>query len=103
MNELRNTKVFKEIELQIIIKSINDSAEPDELISTLLIFDVYSRMHDFDSSSSIVSQRATTIRKAMNEIQKIRVERQINDALNTRNESIVSSLHDLSLNSNVLI
>ena len=87
----------------MIIKSINDFARLDELISTLLIFDAYSRIHEFDLSFSIVNQRVTIIRKIMNEIQKIRIERQINDALNIRNEFIVNLLHDLSLNSDVLI
>jgi hypothetical protein len=39
----------------------------------------------------------------MTEIRKFRVERQIADALNTRNDSNVSSIHDLLLNSDVLI
>ena len=103
MDELRDTKVFKKIELQMIIKSINDFAGPDGLVSTLLIFGAYSRIHEFDPPSLIVSQRVTAIRKAMDEIQKIQIERQVNDALNTRNGFIMNPVHDLPLNSNVLI
>jgi hypothetical protein len=44
-----------------------------------------------------------TIEKAMIEIRKFRVERQIVDALNTWNDSIVTSIHNLSLNSDVLV
>ncbi len=44
-----------------------------------------------------------TIKKAMIEIRKFRVERQIVDALNIENDSIVISIHDLSLNSDVLM
>ena len=93
----------KKIELQMIIKLINDSARFDELISTLLIFDTYLRIHEFDSWSFIVNQRVIAIRKIMNEIQKIQIERQINDALNTRNEFIMNLVHDLSLNPDVLM
>jgi hypothetical protein len=39
----------------------------------------------------------------MIEIRKFRVKRQVVDALNTRNDSIVTSIHDLSLNSDVLV
>ncbi len=37
--------IDKEIILQMIVKTINDTADSDELVSTLLIFDAYSRMH----------------------------------------------------------
>jgi hypothetical protein len=100
---LNNTEVNKEIILQMIIKAINDTADSDELMSTLLIFDAYSRMHAMNSSISSISQRTIAIEKAMTEMRKFRAERQVADALNTRNDLIVTSIHDLSLNSNVLI
>ena len=39
----------------------------------------------------------------MNKIRIIRTEKQINDALNIRNESITNHLHDLSLNSEIFV
>jgi hypothetical protein len=95
--------ISKKIILQMTVKAINDTVGLDELVSTLLIFDAYSRMHAMNSSISSISQRAMIIEKAMTEMRKFRAERQIADALNTRNESIVTPIHDLSLNSNVLI
>jgi hypothetical protein len=97
------TDVIKKMMLQMIVKAINDTVESDELVSTLLIFDVYSRMHVMNSSISSISQRTMTIEKIMTEMRKFRAERQVADVLNIRNESIVISIHDLSLNSNVLI
>jgi hypothetical protein len=44
-----------------------------------------------------------TIEKTMTEMRKFRAERQVADALNTRNDLIITSIHDLPLNSNVLI
>ncbi len=85
------------------IKAINDIVEFDELVSTLLVFEIYSRMHTMNPSASSIIQRAKIIEKAMTEVRKFRVERQIIDALNTRNDSNVNSIHDLLLNSNVLI
>jgi hypothetical protein len=93
----------KEIILQMTVKTVNDTADSDELMSTLLIFEVYSRMHVMNSSTPSISQRAMTIEKVMTEVRKFRAERQVADALNTRNDLIVTSIHDLSLNSNVLI
>jgi hypothetical protein len=98
-----DTNISKEIILQMIVKAINDTVDSNELMLTLLIFDVYSRMHAMISPISSINQRAITIEKAMTEIRKFRAERQIADVLNIRNESIVISIHDLSLNSNVLI
>jgi hypothetical protein len=98
-----DTDISKEIMLQMIVKTVNDTAGSDELMSTLLIFDVYSRMHVMDSSISSINQRAMTIEKAMIEMRKFRAERQVADALNIRNDLIVTSIHDLFLNSNVLI
>jgi hypothetical protein len=98
-----DTDTSKEIVLQMTVKAINDTADLDELVSTLLVFDAYSRMHAMNSSTSSINQRAIAIEKAMTEMRKFRAERQVADALNTRNDLIVTSIHDLLLNSNVLI
>jgi hypothetical protein len=92
-----------EIALQMTFKVINDSIEFDELILTLLVFGAYSRMIETNVSSSTITQRAIAMRKAMKEVQKFIATRQINDALNTRNESIIILIHGLSLNSSVLM
>jgi hypothetical protein len=61
------------------------------------------RMSDSDASSSTITQRAVTMRKIMKEIRKSMTTRQVNDALNTRNESSTKTIHDLSINSVVLV
>ncbi len=95
--------VSEKIMLQMIKKEINDIVDSDELILILLMFEAYSRMHAMNFSFSSISQRAKIIEKAMTEVRKFRVEKQIVDALNTRNDSNVSSIHDLFLNSDVLV
>jgi hypothetical protein len=95
--------VSKEIILQMAVKAINDTAGPDELVPTLLVFGAYLRMHAMDPPAPSITQRAIAIEKAMTEIRKLRAERQVADALNTRNGPIVISIHDLSLNSDVLV
>ncbi len=98
-----NETISKKIVLQMIVKAINDTVDSDDLVFTLLIFETYSRIHVMNSSTSSIIQRAMTIEKTMIEIRKFRAERQIVDVLNIRNESIITSIHDLFLNSDVLV
>jgi hypothetical protein len=100
---IENLDISKKIVLQMIVKAINDTVGPDDLVLILLIFEAYLRMHVMDLSVSSIIQRTMTIEKAMIEIRKLRAERQVVDVLNTRNGSIVISIHDLSINSDVLI
>jgi hypothetical protein len=95
--------ISKEIVLQMIVKAINDTAGSDGLVLILLIFEAYFRIHVMNSPAPSITQRAMTIEKVMIEIRKFRVERQMIDALNTRNGSIVTPVHDLFLNSDVLV
>jgi hypothetical protein len=87
----------------MIIKAINNTIDFDELMLILLIFEAYFRMHVINLSTLSITQRIMIIEKAIIEIRKFRAERQIVDALNTRNDSIIISIHDLSFNSDVLI
>jgi hypothetical protein len=88
--------------LQMSFKTLNDSTKLDDLISTLLMFETYLRMTD-DVLSSTIIQRAIVMRKVMDEVKRLVTIRQMNDALNTRNESSITFIHDLSLNSQVLV
>ena len=95
--------ITKEMRLQMAVKAVNDTAGDNGLIFTLLVFGAYSRMQEFDPPSSTIIQRADAIRKAMKEVRIAKTERQVNDALNTRNGPITDHLHDLPLNSKVLV
>jgi hypothetical protein len=75
-------ELIKKIIIQIIVKTINDIVDFDELMSTLLIFEVYSRMHVMNSSISTINQRAMTIEKVMTEVGKFEAERQVAGVLN---------------------
>jgi hypothetical protein len=87
----------------MIVKAINDTIDLDELMLILLVLGAYLRMHVMDSPTSSIIQRAMTTEKVMTEIRKLRVEKQIADALNTRNDLIIISIHDLLLDSDVLV
>jgi hypothetical protein len=89
--------------LQMTFKALNDSIKLNELISTLLVFEAYLRMIEMNAFSSTIIQRFIAMRKTMNEVRKSIAVRQINDALNTRNDSFSILIHVLSLNSDVLV
>jgi hypothetical protein len=89
--------------LQMTFKALNDSAEPNELILTLLVFETYLRMTEMNAFSSTIIQRFVAMRKIMNEVRKLIAARQVNDALNIRNDSFSILIHALSLNSDVLV
>ena len=97
------TKITKEMRLQMTVKTVNDTAGDNGLILTLLMFDAYLRMQKFDFLFSIIIQKADAIKKTMKKMRITKAQKQISDALNTRNESITDHFHDLSLNLKILI
>ncbi len=56
-----------------------------------------------DALISTITQRAIAMRKTMNKVKRFMTIRRVNDALNTRNESSITFIHDLSLNFQVLV
>ena len=56
-----------------------------------------------DAPIPTISQRSEAIRKAMAELAKLQAKMQVNNALNTRNGPDTSLVHDLPLNSKVLV
>ena len=98
-----NTNIIKKIKFQMIVKTINNIADNNDLIFTLLMFGGYFRMQKFDSLFSIIIQKIDAIKKTMKKIRIIKIEKQSNDTLNIRNNSITNHFYDLSLNSKILI
>ncbi len=87
------------------VKAINDTADSHSLFPTFLIFRAYPCMTEYDSPTPTMSQRAAAIKIAMKEVQRIWAKRQMADAFNQRNRPapILSVVHNLLLNSNVLV
>jgi SUMO ligase MMS21 Smc5/6 complex component len=87
----------------MIFKILNDLTDLNDLVSILLVFDAYLRMIEMNASFSTITQRSIAMRKAMKDVRKTVASRQMNDALNMRNDSSMILIHDLSLNSLVLV
>jgi hypothetical protein len=60
-------------------------------------------MSELDPPAPSITQRALAIRKAIEEVSRIRAEQQVKDALNQQNGPSVDAIHNLLLNSNILI
>lgn len=103
IKDLAETGINKELGLQMAVKAINNTAEPDELIFTLLVFEAYSRMHELNPSTSNIIQRIEAVKRTMKKMRKIIAERQVNNVLNIKNGPMINHFHDLFLNSKMFV
>jgi hypothetical protein len=85
------------------VKAVNNTAGPNGLVPTLLVFGAFPQITELDAPAPSIVQRATAIQKAMDEVVKLRAKMQVNNALNTQNSPDTEHLHDLPLNSDVLV
>ncbi|KAL5601019.1 uncharacterized protein BROUX77_005268 [Berkeleyomyces rouxiae] len=93
----------KAMALQMALKAINDSAGPDGLVPTLLVFGAFPRMIEPDPPSPFVAQRTAALKKATFEVQRLRAERQVANALALRNGPRTTAVHGLPPNPPVLV
>ena len=103
VSDMKELGTDKHIMLQMAIKAINDTAGPDGLVPTLLVFGAYPRMTNLDPPAPSIIQRASAIKSAMKEVQRCHAKRQVSDALRTTNGPRTSHLRGLPLNSEVLV
>lgn len=101
--ELQGMNIGNDAILQVAVKAINDTAGPDGLVPTLLVFGAFPRMNHSDPPSLDISKRASAIKTAMREVRKLNAERQVKEALNMRNGPRTHHLIDIPLNSDVFV
>jgi hypothetical protein len=97
------TRADKDLALQMAVKAVNDTAGPNGLVPTLLAFGAFPRLTTFDAPTPTIAQRSIALAKAMKEVRETRARLQVQQALQHRNGPNVSALHDLPLNSQVLV
>ena len=73
------------------------------MVLTLLVFGAYPRISNLDPPVPLVIERATVIRKVIVKVAKLRAKRVVNDTLYHRNGPDTTPVHDLPLNSEVLV
>ena len=83
--------------LQIAVKVINNSAGPDSIVPTLLVFGAYPQLTKIDPLSPLVTKRVEAIYAATKEVCCLYAERQVKDALDMRNGPDTKIILDLPL------
>jgi hypothetical protein len=91
----------KEAILQMAVKTVNDSAGPDSIVPTLLVFGAYPRITRNSLPSPFITERAEAIYKAIKEVRRLYAEQQVNNALAMRNGPNTEPVLTLSLQSDV--
>jgi hypothetical protein len=81
--------------LQMAVKAINNSAGPDGIVPTLLVFGVYPRLTKIDPPSFLVTKRAEAIRAASKKVRCLYAKRRVKDALVIRNSPNTKKTLDL--------
>ncbi|KAI0997433.1 hypothetical protein K3495_g10752 [Podosphaera aphanis] len=71
------TAVTSEDTLQMAVKAVNDTAGPQGLVPTLLVFGTYPRLTESSPPSPSIAVRADAIRAAMTEVRKPKASRQL--------------------------
>ena len=85
------------------VKAINNTAGPDGLVPTLLVYRAYLRISKLDPSAPSITERVAVIRKVMAKIVKLRAKQTVNNALYYYNGPNITLVHNLPLNSKVLM
>jgi hypothetical protein len=71
--------------LQITVKAVNDSARPDGIVPTLLVFKAYLCITRDSSLSPFIIKQAKAIYKTIKKVQRFYVKQQVNNTLAIRN------------------
>jgi len=85
------------------VKAVNNTASPNGLVPTLLVYGAYLRISNLGPSTPAITERAAVIQKAIAEIVKLWAKQTINNALYYRNGPNTTLVYNLLLNSKVLI
>jgi hypothetical protein len=93
----------KEAILQMAVKAVNDSAGPDGIVPTLLVFGAYPCITRDSPPSPSITERAEAIHKAMKKVRRLYAEQQVNNALAMRNGPNTEPVLILPLQSNVRV
>lgn len=84
-------------------KAINNLVDPNRLVPSLLVFRAYFRINELNLSSVSIFQHIMAMKKAINKVWKFTTFWQVNNTLNTCNESSIAFVYDLLINLPVLV
>ena len=85
------------------VKAVNNTARPDRLVPTLLVYGAYLRISNLDPPTPSIIEQAAIIQKVMAEIVKLQAKQVVSNALYYRNRPNTTPVYNFPLNSKVLI
>ena len=85
------------------VKAVNNTAGPNGLVLTLLVYRAYPRISKLDPPTLSITDRAAIIQKVIAKVVKLRAKQTINNALYYHNGPNTTLVYNLPLNSKVLI
>jgi hypothetical protein len=85
------------------IKAVNNTAGPNSLVPTLLVFSTYPQMTTTDTLSLTVIKRGKAITKAIKQIAELHTKRQVTNVLRQQNGPNISNTLDVLIGKNVLV
>jgi hypothetical protein len=95
--------VSKQFVLQIAIKAVNNTAGPNSLIPTLLVFSTYLWITTTNTLSFIVTKHSKAIIKAIKQIAELHAKRQVINALRQQNSPNINNTLDILISKDVLV
>ncbi|KHJ32126.1 hypothetical protein EV44_g3759 [Erysiphe necator] len=101
--ELKDSVTSKDVRLQMVIKTVNDSAGLNGLIPTLLVFGIFPRMCNLDAPSPDITKRASATKSAVDEVIRVRAKREVNESIGQRNGPSTTLVNNLTMGSKVLV
>jgi hypothetical protein len=85
------------------IKAVNNTAGPDGLVLTLLVFSTYPQITITDTLFLTVTEHSKAIIKAIKQIAELYAKRQVTDALKQQNRPNISNTLNVLINKDVLV
>jgi hypothetical protein len=101
IEELLN--IDRNILLQIVIKTINNTASLNGLTPTLLVWGVYPKINRDSALVLSVKKKNIAYRYIKIELEKIKAKRQVNNTLGIRNGPNKKEIKDLLIQSDILV
>lgn len=87
----------------MFFKIINNSIGLNGIVPILLVFDIYPKMTKLDAPFSLITQRAMTMKKTIDEIRTYTTSQLVNNTLNTCHGLSTAFVHDLPINLPVFV
>ena len=85
------------------VKAINNTAGPNRLVLTLLVYRTYLKISNLDPPAPSIMEQVSVIQKAMAKIVKLRAKQAVNSTLHYHNRPNMTLVYNLPLNPKVLI